>query len=150
MSCDVILKRVTLSRDELSQLPEDECHLLVHLGNLGNELSILYKYLVSAVTSVKDAEPEHTASLVKTEFLLKLVAGTVYEAHTVLRRDFCGDISQRWSADIPRSIVDLQRRIFGYFDGPNVIKTIRNKYAFHSDRVDPSAALAKVPDDPPL
>jgi len=147
MNDSITLKKVTMSRDELGAIAEDERQLLIQFGNIGNALNILYKYLIPTLSPLPVDDPEHFATTTKSAYLLRIIAGTTYTAYESMRRDFNGSVSKRWASDMPDELRDLQRAINRYFShSDNVVKMIRDQFAFHCDPLDIDEAVAAVTD----
>jgi hypothetical protein len=145
----VILKCLRLSRADVRSIPENERHLLVVVGHSANELTILNKQLLWSLRGSTGEGPEHLAQLTQMAFVLRTLAGKVYEVQKTLRRDFvCSGIARQWQEGMPVDLSAAIEKIKVYFENKdNAIRLIRDKYAFHFDEIRVDDALNAVSDE---
>jgi len=144
----VQLKRVTLSRQELEQLPPEERDMLVYAGNVANEMSILHKLMAVAMIPADLSDAENKARLVQLSFVAQLLAGKTYEAYRMLEREFYGKkIAQRWDPEMSPVLRGQLDRLNAHFNRKDFpVKTIRQKHAFHIDPIDVGSVLKEAND----
>jgi hypothetical protein len=85
------LYALTLTKEQLDQIPDDERLFYFMAGQLHNDINILSKLLIAASNEMKlvfDQEPKRSGASAQALLLLKLTAGRLYEGHKTIRNTF--------------------------------------------------------------
>jgi hypothetical protein len=129
------LLRVDFKRSELDKLPIDEQVFFVQLTHLINELTILQKYVIfSANTMSSSTGIQRSAQTIQTLFLLRAMAGKLNEGWKILKKSYFGaKLSKSYDNVLSHTAKDSLEELKKYFTKNNIIREIRNNYAFHYD-----------------
>jgi hypothetical protein len=126
------LHLVTFSKEQLDSIPEAERTLIVLLGHAANELGVLGKLLHFALREQGNepvfAQARNTQALT----LVRILSGKIYECWKLLGKAFfTTQISKQYEPlfddESSKALSALKR----YFGKKNLIKVVRNKFAFH-------------------
>jgi len=130
------LRKLIISKAELLSIPEKELALFIQLTNFNNDINILQKLMVIAGNSRdKAAENEIVGRSLSSQsmFFMRIQAGKLYEGSNMLSKNifknktFSEHYNKEGSSKGGKSLSNLKR----YFGKENLIKNIRNIYAFH-------------------
>jgi len=131
---EIELKKLTFSKSQLSVFGEAELHFFILITTYANEVSVLCKLLIFSGKPIdkNESKIEEEARALQTFFITKILAGKLYEGSDLLQIRFTGSkVSVKYAKD--EKIVSALRAINKYFsDKSNLIRLIRNKYAFHN------------------
>jgi hypothetical protein len=145
----MIIRRITLTPESLSALPNDERALLHVVGHALNEMNVVLKLFLLA--SNYDFEPPvvRHAQLCQTMVLSKLLVGKVHEIWMVLQKGYFGTgLSKTYMTDLEPEHLDALKSLKKYFGRKNLIESVRNQFAFHYslEHGTPSPALDTPPE----
>jgi hypothetical protein len=134
------LKRVRLTKTDLDRIPADERFFYLMAGHLANDVNILGQLLIAAFNSAfarpgepaRD-EPHNAAGQAQLFLLLKLLAGRLHEANSLIGSHyFAKGLHKKYEHEMSEKARDARHRFSAYFGSQsNVITAIRNKIAFH-------------------
>lgn len=131
---EIELQKLSFKKSQLATFGEAELHFFILLTTFSNEISVLCKLFIFSGNPVNKNENkiEEEARSLQALFIAKLVAGKLYEGRELLAVRFVGSkVSTRYSKD--QKLADALQAINKYFaDAKNIIRLIRNKYAFHN------------------
>jgi hypothetical protein len=128
--------RISLTKADLDKIPHDERVFYLMAGQLSNDINILTKLLWFAFNQhMKTEEVVKEASLSQTLLVVKLLAGKLYEGHSLIRSLFSAKkLYQKYKDHLNDAGRDSLQKINKYFaNANNIIKRIRNEFAFHFD-----------------
>jgi hypothetical protein len=132
--------RIPVPKERLRAMPKKERVLLLLLGYVSNQLSMLQKLLTFATNITPAEEVEQHASGAQTQMLVRLTVGALNEAWELVRTRF---IETTMAKDYLDRLDEAGREAFTslklQFGGSNLLNQIRKNYAFHypsSDDVD--------------
>lgn len=128
----MIIRRLTLTPQSLSALPDDERALLHVIGHALNEMNVVLKLFLLA--SNYDSEPPvvRHAQLCQTMVLSKLLVGKVHEIWMALKKGYLGTgLSKVYAADLDPEHVEALNKLKKYFGRKSLLESVRNKFAFH-------------------
>ena len=130
----VTLCHFKISAEQLNSMPESERVALVLLCHAANELAVLGKMFHFCTNFEVDdegvlADAQNTQSLL----MGRLLTGKLYEFWKLLDKAyFCKDgPSKKYAQLLDPDAKDALDQIKKYFSGNNLIKTVRQKFAFH-------------------
>ena len=140
----VKIYRVPISGTELSSIPEDERVFFIQAARLANDLSFLHKLLYFA-SGKSEVEEEQRGLFTQHIFVVRILAGTLFEGWDVFRKSFFNklepenesSIAKRYEPLLKESVKsDLQelKQYFNRNNNNNIIKKIRNQFAYHYDK----------------
>jgi hypothetical protein len=129
--------RIPVPKECLRAMPKDERVLLLLLGYVANQLSMLQKLLTFATNRTPADEVEQHATGVQTQMLVRLTVGALNEAWEVVRTRFsetafAKDYLTRLDPAGKQAFTDLKQQ----FGKSNLLNTIRKAYAFHHPHSD--------------
>jgi hypothetical protein len=130
------ITKIKLNSDKLLLLDENERVFFVIASVLANEIAILHKLIIYSSTEQKHEVliKAHNTQLM---FIIKLLAGLLFEGWLVLQKDYFG---AKLSKEYDELLTDIGKesiqKIKRYFSRDNYIDLIRNKFAFHYDSVE--------------
>ena len=130
----VSIKVVELSGADLAVVPEAERVLLVQLGHLHNTINLLRRWLLSARPEGR-TEAEVHAALAQHSLAARMLAGILCEGWMVLQKSFFGaGVSRGYANDLSTKGAAALATLKCYFSQTNLLKTVRDRFAFHFDR----------------
>ena len=132
------LLKVDISAEDFRKLNDDEQIFFVQISSLLNEVSILQKCVVFSSQGIADLETqiERSVQVYQSLFFFKMLSGKLYEGWTIiikksfLRKPFSKEYHELLCPKAKSSLERLKK----YFRKENLIKTIRNRFAFHYNR----------------
>ena len=124
-------------------MSQDEKALLVYLGQLYDEVIILLNaYLCSGKKDSNDIV--HTAQFCQANFFMKLLAGKIFEGWQAIDKKYTGSgVSATYNKHLAPEAKDAMKYLRRYFSQKNLIKHVRDKFAFHQDYGMDNAGSAK-------
>src|SRR3989338_3240953 len=141
------LAKISFNRKTFDMIPENERIFVVQLSLFANEITMLHKLIVFS-NNYKGGETGLTAQNVQSFFLIKLLAGKLYEGWRLLKNSyFKSKLSQQYDDQLSPEDKESIGYIKSYFKKHNLISLIRNKYAFHYDARHIKAELSAIPED---
>jgi hypothetical protein len=125
------LRKVSLDKNQLRVVPEDERLFFIQAGNLLNELLILQKLqLFSSETPSNDTLAKAQKSQVF--FITRILAGTLVEGWALTQQRFHGTgLSKEYEAYLTDATKKALKEIASYFGRSNPLQKIRSNFAFH-------------------
>ena len=112
-----------------------------------NEVNMLTKSLIFTNNPRGDvSRAEETARRIQGLFLIRELAGKLYEGWQVLQKSYFGkELSRKYHDSLGQAGRDALNHIKGYFKRADCpIKEIRNKHAFHYDPQEILSELSKI------
>lgn len=130
------LYKINLSKAELLSIPEKDLEFFIQLMNFFNEANILQKLMVISGNSREEAsQNEIVARSLSSQglFFMRIQAGKLYEGWNMLgthffnNKTFSQEYNKKGSSQSKKSLSKLKES----FSRGNLLKNIRNIYAFH-------------------
>ena len=126
------LFKIEISKEKLLSIPKEERLFFIQLTNVANELFILQKLTLFSARSEESDELIRRAQNSQALFLIRLTAGILWEGWRLLETHFFGSkLSEKYSKYLSDDGNNKLEYIKKYFSNINLIKTIRDEYAFH-------------------
>ena len=123
---------IPISRQQLDSIPADERLFFIQIGHLANELSTLNRLLLFASRTSGTTELERWARNSQALLLVRLCSGKLFEGWQMLQRDYFGSkLSKEYDRFLDESGKNSLTEIKRYFSKNNLIKDIRDNFAFH-------------------
>lgn len=123
----MIISRIKLPVAKLQAMNEPDRSYFIRLGAFLNEIKILHKLVYWSVSTPTTHEVEDRAHQCQTLFITKLLCGKLYEGRKLL------PLGHKFIDRCPADGIDALRNLKEYFADNNLVATIRNQFAFHSD-----------------
>lgn len=147
----VLLHHISLTKAQLDAIPEDERVLVVLLAHAANELNVLTK-LFHFCSTHKIATPvEEQARNAQSLVLGRVLTGKIYECWELLRKAFFGaKLAKTYEPSFDAEAQAAMKALKQYFAADNLVKTVRNRHAFHYAPDQVVAGYVSVQDNDPL
>ena len=130
----ITVHSITIPKDKLDQAPENVRLTYLMAGNLANDLLILQKLLIMSInTASAMGAPHSTPVNGSTILLIKLLGGRLYEGWNWLRGASTKEVMEHFAKDKASAAWLCYSKIKSYFNGDNIINTLRQKVGFHAD-----------------
>ena len=141
------LTKISFKRKTFDIIPENERIFIVQLSLFVNEITMLHKLIVFS-NNYKGSETAVKAQNVQSFFLIKLLAGKLYEGWQILQKNyFRSKLSKQYDDQLSLEGKESIEYIKTYFNKQNLISLIRNKYSFHYDYEHIKEELSSIPED---
>ena len=149
------LFKLQISKDELLSIPEKELELFIQLTNFYNDVNILQKMMVISGNSREiAAQNEIVGRSLSSQglFFMRIQAGKLYEGRIMLDKHFFNNktFSIEYNKNGSSKGKEALSNIKNYFGGNNIIKQIRNKYAFHYSKESSEKMMKQIANAPEL
>jgi hypothetical protein len=123
---------IPISKQQLDSIPTDERLFFIQIGYLANELSTLNRLLLFVSNTTGTTELETRARNSQALLLVRLCSGKLFEGWQMLQRDYFGSkLSKEYDRLLQESGKNNLTEIKRYFSKSNLIKDIRDNFAFH-------------------
>ncbi len=147
----ITLHHVKLTKDQLDAIPEAERNLVILLCHAANELSVLSKLFHFSAKQDTDVPLLVEAQNAQALVLGRLLTGKIYECWKLLKASFFGaKVSRTYVPLFDEDSKNALDNFKQYFGGDNLIKTVRNEFAFHYSAKQIAAGYEKVGDNDSL
>ena len=124
--------RIPVPKERLRAMPKDERVLLLLLGYVANQVSMLQKLLTFATNRTPAEELEQHASGAQTQMLVRLTVGALNEAWELVRTRFIENtMAQDYLNPLDPAGQEAFTALKRQFSGSNLLNKIRKNYAFH-------------------
>ncbi|MEN6473073.1 MAG: hypothetical protein ABFD81_03590 [Syntrophaceae bacterium] len=145
------IHKVTISKEQLSLLPEKDRVLFIQIGHLANELTILTKLLLYAHTDAK-LDAIRKAYTIQASVISRICIGKVFEGWRLLQSSLLASgLSHKYEAKLSPAGSEALRKLKKYFGKKNLISEIRNRFSFHNPSFkDVRDLLASIPEEAEL
>jgi hypothetical protein len=132
----ITLQVMELSGSDLARMPESERVLLIQLGHLQNTINFHYRWLLSSQIKGKTGADLH-AALAQHNLAARTFAGVLCEGWMILESSyFRTKMSQQYANELSVDGSVALKKLKQYFSHSNLLKTVRDRFAFHFDRRD--------------
>lgn len=126
--------RIVIKQAELAAIPAADRNLLLLLGHVLNELTIVLRVTTVSIQSIHQESGELTrASEGQAFFFLRLLGAKTHEAWEAFRTRFDGDpeIARRYGKALALKSDPLLKDARKKFSNNNFLSILRNAHAFH-------------------
>lgn len=138
---------IPISEQQLDSIPANERFFFIQIGHLANELSTLNRLLLFMSNSSDTTELERWARNSQVLLLVRLCSGKLFEGWQMLQRDYFGSkLSKEYDGLLDESGKSSLAEIKLYFSKNNLIKDIRDSFAFHCPSDDLKNQLQRIKD----
>jgi len=142
---------IPISQAQLDSIPPNERLFFIQIGHLANELSTLNRLLLFVINSSCTTNLETRARNSQALLLIRLCCGKVFEGWEMLQRDYFGSkISKEYDDFLDEGGKKSLAEIKQYFSKKNLIKDIRDNFAFHYSSDDLKVEIPLVEGTDPL
>lgn len=136
---------IPISKKQLDSFPAKERLFFIQIGHLANELLTLNRLLLFISNSHCTTEIEIRAKNSQALLLIRLCSGKLFEGWQMLQSNYFGSqLSKKYynllSADGQNSLDKIKQ----YFSKKNLIKDIRDNFAFHYSSEELEIQLPKI------
>jgi hypothetical protein len=147
------LYKINLSKAELLCIPEKELEFFIQLMNFFNEANILQKLMVISGNSREEASQNRIVGRSLSSqglFFMRIQAGKLYEGWNMLNthffnnRTFSQEYNEKGSSQSKESLSKLRES----FGRGNLLKNIRNIYAFHYSKESSNNMIKQIKNAP--
>jgi hypothetical protein len=140
------LYRVTVSKAKFNSIPEPERLLFIRFGHLIDEINTLLRIFLWSVPSQTLQEEEMNGRLAQNMVIARVLTGKLYEAYGLIKKHYIGErIAEIYDPLLDDIARDAYLHLKRYFSKPNLIKIVRNKYAFHYSHDELKKLLRLIP-----
>jgi len=128
------LKTWKVSLSSFKSLPKDDQIFIVQILQFMNEINIL-ETGIHASWNGKNELPrlQRLAQKAQILFYVKTLAGKLYEGWLLTTKTYNKGMARRYDSLIPEASRRAMKQLKKYFGRNNIVKGIRQKYAFHYD-----------------
>jgi hypothetical protein len=146
---DIEVQAIELTGKQLQALPKNERVFLVQAAHLANTIMILQKWLLFTEVRSPSQSVEAAAETTQQMLVMRLLCGVAHEGWKVLEKSYFGtQLSKNYNSCLSEEGRKHLKTLKCYFKGRvNLIKRVRNGFAFHFDRSAVEAELRLVPLD---
>jgi len=138
---------IPISQQQLHSIPSDERLFFIQIGHLANELSTLNRLLLFVSDTTGTTEVEKRARNSQALLLVRLCLEKLFEGWQMLQRDYFGSkVSKEYGGLLDESGKNSLNEIKRYFSKNNLIKDIRDNFAFHYSSEDLQNQLQRTTD----
>lgn len=139
---------IPLTKAHIEQIPLDERVFYFLAAQLANDLNGLTKLLWFAFNEHRTTEGLiQSAALSQVMLVIKMLAGKLYEGHKLIAKMYSGKkLHQKYQTMLNNEGRAALQQINSYFGRDNIIKKIRNEFAFHFETKYIAATFAKFAD----
>lgn len=126
--------RFQLERETLDAVPAAERTLFLLLGHFANQAAILGKWANWCSHFENLSNVEYKGRVAQSLFVLTLLSGKLCEGWELLQSCFFGNaLSKIYEPKLSDDARQGLQELKGYFGKDNLLRKVRNEYAFHYD-----------------
>lgn len=142
----VTVFRLQFSREQVDRISPNEKELFFLVSHMANELSILTKILMMALSYPMHNDFRDKLHSAQFLCLMRLWVGKLYEAWHLIEEKFVrNQIAGEYVALLTPDGQSALERLKEYFDKQNLVVKIRNNFSFHYPEKHFSRTLSKYP-----
>ena len=124
------LYKIEICGKDFDKIPNEEQVLFVHLAQLTNTIEILEKLVYFTRAKSQDEVMLH-ATITQQSLTMRLLSGVLWEGWQLLNKSYFCNLSKTFDSKLSGQGRSNLAKIKKYFSQDNIIKHIRNKFAFH-------------------
>ena len=130
---DLELLKVNFRKGQLKEIEEVEVLFIVQITNLIQDLSVLQK-LIYISSKLIDNDTEQMAQSFQALFFYRILTGILYEGWKIIIRKEYETVVRKYYCSFDDKAKNCFKEIERYFKKKgNLIKKVRNKFAYHYD-----------------
>jgi len=144
------LLKITIPKSKLDTIPEIEQVFFIQLMQFLNELNILQKCtIVSSNELASLTTIEKRGQISQAQFFIRTLAGKLYEGWKMIGKNFLKtQLSSEYENLLSQKGKESLSELIVYFnDENNLVRLIRNKFAFHYDKEKIKEEIDKIPQE---
>ncbi len=147
----VILHHIKLKKAQLDAMPKSERNFLILLAHCANELAILAKLFHFSAGGRPRKQLNRQLMNVQALLMGRLVTGKIHECWVILKNQYFGKaLQKKYHRKLDAEARAVLETMQKYFTDPNLIRQVRNKFAFHYDVGQIAKGYATLKADEPL
>jgi hypothetical protein len=127
------LEKIHFKKNDLEKIPDNQRFFFIQAINLLTEINVLNRVACSYLKTTENEIADKSIYCHKI-FISVMLGGKLYEGWRILEKNYFG---QKVSQEIDSHLSETGKRALNglknYFASENLIKKIRQKYAFHYD-----------------
>jgi hypothetical protein len=128
----VTLFRTSLSPEALAEVQSEQKRVFFALGHLLNEVAAFQKLVLWSSDCSSEKKARLAGQVTYTMMFLRLTAGKLWEGWRLLERCYFGSkLSLSYDQELSPKGLDALSQLKRYFGRSNLVKHVRNGYAFH-------------------
>jgi hypothetical protein len=137
---------IQVSKAELDKIPKMERAFYVHVGHIRHELMVLKKLLEISAQETSKSAVLQDVGLSQQFIISRLLAGKIWEGWQLMSKAyFATKLSHTIGQDLPEDTKEALANLKKYFSAKNnIIKRMRNEFAFHYDPLSVRAQMSRV------
>jgi len=142
--------KINIPKSKLDTIPEIEQVFFIQLMQLLNELNILQKCVIVSNNELESLTTiEKRGQISQAQFFIRTAAGKLYEGWKMISKNFVGtQLSREYENLLSQKGKESLSELKVYFsDENNLVRLIRNKFAFHYDRKKIREEVKKIPQE---
>lgn len=141
--------RGRLDKGEALKIPDRERDVFLTIAHIQNEISILLRLVLWSSDFSSSNEAVTQGQISVNLFLVKLLAGKLYEGWVFLTKHFftCKSLAKNFNeiaTSAQKTHLDVLKQ---YFKKDNLVSKVRNNYAFHYSPTELGSTLKNIPDE---
>jgi len=144
------LSRINIPKSKLDTIPEIEQVFFIQLMQFLNELNILQKCtIVSSNELASLTSIEKRSQISQAHFFIRTLAGKLYEGWKMIGKNFIEtQLSREYENLLSQKGKESLSELRVYFNNENnLVRLIRNKFAFHYDKEKVKEEIEKIPQE---
>jgi len=144
------LLKINILKSKLDTTPEIERVFFIQLMHFLNELDILQKCVIVSSNKLKSLKTiEKRGQISQAHFFIRTLVGKLYEGWKMIKEDFLNtQLSEKYENLLSQKGKESLSELIGRFkDRNNIIRLIRNKFAFHYDKEKIKEEIDKIPQE---
>jgi len=147
------LSKKNIPKSKLDTLDEIEQVFFIQLMHFLNELNVLQKCVIVSSNKLESLKTiEKRGQISQAQFFIRILAGKLNEGWEMIRKDFFKtQLSREYENLLSQKGKESLSELKVYFkDKNNLVRLIRDKFAFHYDKEKIKEEIDKIPQEEPL
>lgn len=142
------IQRILLTVQQLQKIPDKDRALMIVMSHALNEINALNKLLFLSTNFEPIPQWRVHAHTSQAMILVRTLLGKLNETWLMIQKGYLGGkLSQLHNITLGESGLEALTKLKAYFGRNNIIRVIRNNFAFHYSL---KHAASGIPDDAPL
>jgi predicted CopG family antitoxin len=128
------LSKINIPKSKLDTIDEIEQVFFIQLMHFLNELNVLQKCVIVSSNKLESLTTiEKRGQISQAHFFIRTLAGKLYEGWKMIKKDFLKtQLSEKYENLLSQKGKESLSELIGRFnDRNNIVRLIRNKFAFH-------------------
>lgn len=144
------LLKINIPKSKLDTIPEIEKVFFIQLMQFLNEINILQKCVIVSNNELESLTTiEKRSQISQAHFFIRTLAGKLYEGWKMIGKNFLKtQLSSEYENLLSQKGKESLSELIVYFkDKNNLVRLIRNKFAFHYDKEKIKEEIDKIPQE---